>query len=157
MKIPVSTNNKFYFLVTVIFLFVVSFIAYLINYPGSRYTMQFSQIGSDSFITEVRYLPRKPVQGKVQSYVDELLLGPTVFRSRPLFSRGTKAEFCFQRGKTLYVGLNTQAIFQDSEAETFAEGLKLFEQNICRNFSGIRHVECFIDGHDVSSSAALQH
>lgn len=154
MKIPVSTNNKFYFLVTVISLFIFSLIGYLINYPGHRYTLQFSEIGTDRCITEVRYLPAKPVQGKVQSYVDELLLGPSVHRTRPLFSRGTKAEFCFQRGKTLYIGLNTQAVFQDSEAESFEKGLALLEKNVRKNFSGIRHVECFIDGYDVSLRTA---
>ncbi len=146
MTVPSKNNSKFYFLVTAAALFIVSVIFYIWNYPGHRYTFEFSRIGSDSTNTEVRYLPAKPVQGKIQCYIDELILGPSVQRSRPLFSRGTQVEFCFLRDKILYVGLSLQAIYQDSESENFDKGFELLVHNIQNNFSGIKKVECFVNG-----------
>lgn len=155
MTMPSKNNNKFYFLVTVAVLFIVSVSFYIWNYPGHRYTFEFSQIGTDSTSTEVRYLPAKPVQGKVQHYIEELLLGPSVQRSRPLFSRGTQVEFCFLRDKILYVGLSLQAIYQDSESENFDKGVDLLRRNVLKNFNGIKKIECFVNGNQVAQVKKL--
>ncbi len=95
---------------------------------------------------EVRYLNKEPVQGKIQYYVDELVLGPSFYRGRPLFTPGTRVDYCFSDGKTLFVGLSSEAVLQEQGAVSIAEAKKLFKKNIKKNFSGIRHIEFFIGG-----------
>lgn len=131
-------------IVALVIVFVVSFSISLLNRKHRR-IFCFPVIGSDAVVTEVRYLPKEPVQGDVAMYVDELLLGPETQRARPLFTAGTKNEFCFTRGKTLYVGLSQEALYEIPEATKVLDGIAFFEQNIKRNFRGIKSVELFID------------
>ncbi|MBQ4378913.1 MAG: GerMN domain-containing protein [Treponema sp.] len=102
--------------------------------------------GSSKTKKEVRYLDSNPVQGKIAYYVDELILGPSFYRGRPLFTLGTKVEYCFLRDKTLYVGLSEEAALQESGARNIEESAALFRKNIKKNFIGIKNIELFIDG-----------
>ncbi|MFA6855805.1 MAG: GerMN domain-containing protein [Treponema sp.] len=95
---------------------------------------------------EWRYLPLKPVQGRVNMYVDELLLGPETDRFKPLFSPGTKAVSCFKRGGTLYVDLSDLLLTEAGEASAIKNGIKLFRRNILHNFENIHTVEVFVGG-----------
>ncbi len=126
-------------------IFSFSAVWYLIK-GSQRRTFRFPVIGTETIACEVRYLPRNPAQGNLCLYVDELLLGPQTQRARPLFSAGTKNEFCFQRGKTLYVGLSQDVLYEVPEAARIKEGIALFRENIRRNFRGIKEIALFIDG-----------
>ncbi len=152
MTRKINFTNKFLYIVILFTIFIVSHVFYLFSGPKTRYTVEFPEIGTEDTVTEIRFLPRNPVQGKINAYVEEILLGPSVPRSRPLFSRGTKADFCFLREKTLYVGLNVQAVYQDAESEKFGRGKALFEKNIKKNFPSVKKIEFFVDGHEVKSS-----
>lgn len=128
--------------------FVVSLICFV---PGmaTRRVFVFPAVradGSEGTAVEARYLPRHPVQGSIPLFVDEMLLGPQSQRARPLFARGTKAEFCFLRGRTLYVGLSKDALFPPAGAENILANIALFRQNVRRNFSSVGEVMLFIDG-----------
>ena len=99
--------------------------------------------------TEVRFLPEKPVQGKEQLFVDELLLGPMTNRYRHLFTKGTRTEFCFVRNKTMFVGISKDALQISAETADIKKEMRLFKKNILKNFKNIKTIEMFIDGTSV--------
>ena len=70
-----------------------------------RMVMLFEQVGSNKIQKEVIYVPKNDSQTKLESYISELLLGPLFHRARPVFSLGTKLEFCILKDDVLYVGL----------------------------------------------------
>ena len=133
------------FLATLLF----SFCRYLTNMPGTRRVFYFESLDTNKISAEVRYLPSKAVQGKERLFVDELLLGPMTNRFRPLFSAGTKSEFCFVRGRTLYVGISKEAVQISPEAADIKKGLELFKKNILKNFTNIDTIMVYIDGKGV--------
>jgi hypothetical protein len=128
----------------------LSMLLYFISFPGYRRIMYYPRFDNKRVSAEVRCLPVHPVQGNVALFVDELLLGPVTERSRPLFSPGTRAEFCFVRGKTLYVGLSKDVLYQSDPATDIKRGTELFRKNILKNFGYIHSVELFVDGKSVS-------
>jgi hypothetical protein len=130
------------FLATLLF----SFGRYLFERPGDRRVFYFESLDTNKISTEVRFLPSKPVQGKEKIFVDELLLGPMTNRFRPLFSPGTKADFCFVRGRTMYVGLSKEAVQITPETADIKKGMELFKKNILKNFTNIDTIVMYIDG-----------
>lgn len=108
--------------------------------------------GSSKIHKEVRYLDSHPIQGKIWYYVDELILGPSFYRGRPLFTLGTRVENCFLRGHKLYVELSETAGLQEDNSLVIEEGVRLFKKNIKKNFSEIKDVEIFIDGNFIESN-----
>lgn len=116
----------------------------------NRYTFRFPVSGSKSLKTEVRYLSSNPVQGKIQLYVDELVLGPSFYRGRPLFTLGTTIDYCFLKDKTLYIGLSEEAALQGNGAVSIEKGIELLKKNIKKNFTGIKSIELFIDGNFIT-------
>lgn len=124
---------------------VFSLAMYLRN-GKQRRTFSFPVIGTEQPVMEVRYLPKNPVQGEIGIYVDELLLGPQSQRARPLFSPGTKNQFCFLRNRTLYVGLSEDVLYEIPESARIMDGIAYFRKNVLRNFRNVKEVELFIDG-----------
>jgi hypothetical protein len=127
-----------------------SFCKYMFNRPGDRRVFYFKSYDNNKTCTEIRYEPHKPVQGREQLFVDELLLGPMTNRFRPLFTRGTKTEFCFLRGSTLYVGLSKEALQISADSADIGSGVKLLKKNVLKNFTYINAVEMYIDGKSVA-------
>lgn len=125
--------------------FVVSLICFLPS-AARRHVFMFPSVSSDDRVVEVRYVPRHPVQGSISLFVDELLLGPQTRRARPLFAQGTSAEFCFLRGKTLYLGLSKDVLAADAVADDMLGDIALFRENIQNNFSSLDNIVLFIDG-----------
>ena len=142
---PIRKNHVLFFTLGAL-LFAVSLVLYLRTPHGSRHTFSFPAIGSERPVVEVRYLSLESAQGDVQLYVDELLLGSQMQRVRPLFSPGTRCEFCFVRGHTLYVGLSSVALHQDAPAADIMTGIEFFKRNILYNFAAITDIELFIGG-----------
>ena len=140
---------KLSFILVAIFAFFAAF--YFVSHRGKdRRVFIFPVSGSRRNQKEVRYLTENPVQGKIAYYIDELVLGPSFYRGRALFTPGTQVEYCFLRGTTLYVGLSPEAALQESGAVGIEEGVKLFTKNIKRNFTSIKNIELFIDGNCIS-------
>lgn len=131
--------------VAIAFAFLLSLIIFLAKSRGSRYTFRFQSVDSGRNNIEWRFLPSKRGAQKVSQYVDELLLGPKTERSRPIFSPGTKADFCFERGRTLYINLTPDLLVKSGNASEIMEGLEIFKMNIKRTFPKYKEVEIYID------------
>lgn len=114
-----------------------------VNAGKTKRVMYFQQVGSEKIEKEIRYIPKNDSQTELELYISELLLGPQVYRARPLFSLGTSLEFCILKGDELYVGLSEDAIFQDNEALEFNKGVELLKKNIKKNFPKINEFEIF--------------
>lgn len=130
-------------LLALVFLF--SFAAFLARKPGFRYTFRFQSVDSGKNNIEWRYLPYRRGRERVVLYAEELLLGPKTERSRPIFSPGTKLDFCFEREKTLYVGLTPALLEKTGNASEIMEGIELFKKNIRNSFPKYKKIELFID------------
>ncbi len=127
------------------FVFLLSLIIFLAKTPLSRYSFRFQSVDSGRNNIEWRYLPGRRGAKKAALYVDELLLGPKTERSRPIFSPGTKADFCFERGRTLYVNLTSDLLVKSGNASEIMEGIELFKMNVKRAFPKYKEVEIYID------------
>ena len=126
--------------------FVLSLVLWMIRCPGIRYVFMFQSAATGKICMESRYLPKDPVQGRVNNYVDELLLGPLTAEYRPLFTRGTRAQSCFVRGGVLYVDLSDALIAEADGASEIRQGMELFRKNILYNFKNINTIEVFVAG-----------
>ena len=151
-KIILSNKNLLIKLSIIFASIIVFFIApnFFSHIGTNRRVFIYPLAGSSKTQKEVRYLASKPVQGKVCLYVDELVLGPSFYRGRPLFTLGTRVEYCFQRDKTLYVGLSKEAALQGNGAVPFTKGAAMLKKNIKKNFTGIKSIELFIDGNFIA-------
>ena len=92
-----------------------------------------------------RLLPYRKGSQKTVLYVEELLLGPKTERSRPIFSPGTKLDFCFGRDKVLYVGLTPALLEKTGNASEIMAGIELFKKNIRSAFPKYKQIEIYID------------
>ena len=124
--------------------FLFSLAAYLIQTRGSRYVFRFQSVDSGRANVEWRFLPRRKGGEKPALYVEELLLGPKTERARPIFSPGTKVEFCFERDKVLYVGLSSALLEKTGNASEIMEGIELFKKNVRAAFPRLKKVEIYI-------------
>ena len=135
--------------------FVLSLVLWMMSCPGIRYVFMFQSAATGKICMESRYLPRRPVQGKVNCYVDELLLGPLTAEYRPLFTRGTRAQSCFVRGGVLYVDLSDALVSQADGASEIQQGMELFRKNILYNFKNIHTIEVFVAGNHAYEKSAV--
>ncbi len=126
--------------------FLFSLTVYFFKTPRIRHVFRFQSVDTGRNNVEWRLLPVKKGQDKISLYVQELLLGPKNERSRPLFSPGTKANFCFERGKSLYVDFSPEILEMSGNASQIMEGLELFKMNVKRAFPHLKNVEAYIDG-----------
>lgn len=130
----------------ILFTFLISMIVFFINNSGKRRAFIFPSADTGKYIVEYRYLPKNPVQGDIQLFVDEILLGSATERTKFLFTPGTKAESCFLRGGTLYINLNSDLIKMGNGVVEIREGTELLKENIKKNFGKVKRVEVFVDG-----------
>jgi hypothetical protein len=113
--------------------------------PGVRRMFYFPS-SDERLCTEVRFLPRRPVQGDLRFFVDELLLGPLTDRYRMLFSPGAATSLCVAKDRTLYLDIALKSLVPQGSAVSLEEGAALLEQNIRANFPGIHRVVLFFNG-----------
>ena len=126
--------------------FFFSLIAFKINYNSVRRTFIFPSADSGEYVLEYRNLSKKPVQGEIQLFVDELLLGSTIERTKLLFKPGTKVISCFQRGNTLYLNLSKDLLELGEGVIDIKNGMDLLTENIIKNFSKIDSVQIYVNG-----------
>jgi hypothetical protein len=127
-------------------LFVLSFFFYVVTKNTCRRTFIFPSADDGKYIIEYRNLTEKPHQGDINLYIDEILLGSTVERTKLLFTPGTKLLSCFERDHILYVNLSSDLLQMGDGVIEIREGTELLKQNIMRNFSKIDQVEIYIEG-----------
>lgn len=123
-----------------------SFMFWLIKFPGGKAVFIYESADKKTLSVERRFYKGKPSVSKIQTYVDELLLGPVSERCKPIFAQGTKALSCFERGNVLYVNLSSDLLKADEKETDFRKQINLFEKNIRSNFPLIREINLFIDG-----------
>lgn len=126
--------------------FIFSMIFFIAGNNKYRRVFIFPSVEDGKYVVEYRYLNKKPVQGDVQFYIDELLLGPQIERTKLIFTRGTEVLSCFVRGNVLYLNLSADLLSGGDEATSIKNGFELLERNVCRNFSKIQKIEFFVDG-----------
>ena len=143
------------FIVIVSASFVLSLVLWMKGYPGVRYVFMFQSAATGKICMEARYLPKHPVQGDVNCYVDELLLGPLTAEYRPLFTRGTRAQSCFVRDGVLYVDLSDALVSEADGASEIRQGMELFRKNILYNFKNIHTIEVFVAGNHAYEKSAV--
>ena len=127
-------------------LFVFSLFCYIVSKNTSRRSFIFPSAETGKYIIEYRNLTEKPHQGDINLYIDEILLGSTVERTKMLFTPGTKLLSCFERDHVLYVNLSQDLLQMGDGVIEIREGTELLKKNIMKNFSEIDSVEIFIEG-----------
>ena len=130
----------------VIGLFVFSYMGYLVSKDSHRRVFIFPSAEDGKYIIEYRNLTNKPHQGNIQLYIEEILLGSTVERTKLLFTPGTRVISCFERKHVLYLNLSNDLLSMGDGVVDIREGTELLKKNIKENFSEIDFVEIFIDG-----------
>ncbi|MCI7398560.1 MAG: hypothetical protein SOZ72_09885 [Treponema sp.] len=130
--------------------FIISLILFCIHTGGTRRVCCFRSFDSDRLCTEVRYFPRMNRIEAVEAFVQDLLLGPFTNRYKPIFASGTRLEFCFADGKTLYLGFSAQALKPEKEISDIDSNVQLIRKNIVKNFTNFNKICIFIDGVQVS-------
>ena len=130
----------------IIGIFAFSFFCYIVTKNTCRRTFIFPSAENGKYIIEYRNLTEKPHQGDISLYIDEILLGSTVERTKMLFTPGTKLLSCFERNHVLYVNLSQDLLQMGDGVIEIREGTELLRQNILKNFSKIDSVEIYIEG-----------
>lgn len=100
---------------------------------------------SGELIIEYRNLDKNPVQGEVQYFIDEILLGSQLERTKKLFTYGTKVLSCFQREEQLYLDLSADLLQMGDNVIDIREGFDILRLNITKNFSDIQKINFFVD------------
>ena len=127
-------------------LLVFSMFCYVVTKNTHRRTFIFPSAEDGKYIIEYRNLTNNPHQGDINLYIDEILLGSTVERTKWLFAPGTKVLSCFDRDHVLYVNLPADLLQMGESVIEIREGVELLQKNILKNFSKIDSVEIFIEG-----------
>ncbi|MCR4733442.1 MAG: GerMN domain-containing protein [Treponema sp.] len=113
---------------------------------GKRYSFVFPSAENGKEVIEARYLKNIENKSDVNVYIDELLLGSQLERTKKLFTRGTKVLSCFQRDKTLYLDLSPELIYEGSDVIAIQDGIDLLKKNILMNFANISDIQVFVNG-----------
>ena len=127
-------------------LFAFSYFCYIVTKDTCRRTFIFPSAEDGQYIIEYRNLAEKHHQGDIGLYIDEILLGSTVERTKWLFSPGTRLLSCFERNHILYVNLSQELLQMGEGVIEIREGTELLKKNIMKNFSEIDSVEIYIEG-----------
>lgn len=131
--------------------FATSLSLFFVKQKSKSYVFIFPSAENGSYIVERRNLSNDPAQGVIQLFVDELLLGSTVERTKLIFSSNTRVKSCFLRGNTLYLDLSDDLLSIEKSSFPINEGIELLRENILKNFSNINKIELFIGGKFVAS------
>lgn len=146
MKIPKLEKSSYFILAFLFLYFFVSFMVWIVKFPGIRRTFVFQASDSGKQRLETRYEPVNPPQGKYHYYIDELLLGPISEHCQGIFQKGTRVLGCSKKDDTLYVNLSKEILQANAFNADFKAQAELFKKNILMNFSNIKNVKIFIEG-----------
>lgn len=158
MKLKIEKQFKPYFILAIVLIcsFILSISLFFIKNSGKRRVFIFPSADNGKYILEYRYLPKDPVQGKINLYLDEILLGSGVERTKLLFTPGTRAESCFLREGTLYINLTADLLAMGNGVINIKDGIDLLKENIMSNFHQVKKIEVFVDGKYAFESVDLK-
>lgn len=126
--------------------FIITAVLYLCGNHQKRYVYYFNSWGTTKLCTEVRRSMQKPEQGKVEYFIQDLLLGPMTYRYKSVFPLGTKMDFCIKKKKELHVGLSSEALKNYSDQAELRKNIAVFKKNIVKNFANFNKIYIYIGG-----------
>ena len=130
---------------------IFSLIRYAASPSRERCVFYFSSYDSDDYCAEIRYLRKDKERPLLDFFIDEFLLGPMTNRLKYAFPKGTRVEFCIQKGDELHLGLSKTALMADSVTFDIKGNLELLKYNIVRNFTNINKIFLYVDGKSVNT------
>lgn len=136
---------RFFFLIVLVLSLLVSLFFFFWEKNTVRRMFIFPSI-SGELVIEYRNLDKNPVQGEVQYFIDEVLLGSQLERTKKIFTFGTKVLSCFQRDDQLYLDLSSDLLQMGDHVIDIKEGFDILRLNITKNFSDIKTINFFVDG-----------
>lgn len=150
MQIKIDLKNKKFIKYYIIsFLAVLIFAGSVVIFEskgfGTRKVFIFPSADEGQYVLEYRNL-KKDKKQLVNYYIDEILLGSGVERTKKLFAAGTKVQSCFLRGNTLYLDLSADLINAGNDCVNIKDGVDLLEKNVKKNFPKIKNIILFVDG-----------
>jgi hypothetical protein len=114
-----------------------------------RRTFVFYTIDSGNPVVEERMLLRAASKEvDIRRYVEETLLGPVSTDLAPLFSRDTGLRSLLYRDAVVYADLSEGAALPYDGGSVILS-LETLQGGIRRNFSYVKDVRLFIDGHEL--------
>lgn len=134
----------FIILSVIVISFLISVIFCSVKNKERRFFI-FPSETNQKLVVERRLLEKDSIQGDIELYIDELLLGSTIERTKLIFSSGTKIKSCFLRNGILYLNITDDLIRMDSNSMSIKEGIDLLKKNIMKNFNSVKAVELFIN------------
>ena len=152
MKEFIKKNlSTFIISIALLFILLFSLAIYFVKNNSKSYVFIFPSADNESYIVERRNLSKDSVQGEINYFIDELLLGSGVERTKLIFSLGTKVNSCFLRDDILYLDISEDLLNIDESSYPIENGINLLKENILKNFSNINKVELFIGKRFVAS------
>ena len=149
MKSQIDTKEKKSFLIifSAIFIcFLISLFAFIFSKQGKEYSFIFPSVDKGEYVVETRFLPENSQKDEITFYIDELLLGSSLERTKMIFSQGTTTRSCFLRDGILYLDLSAELLKSSSNTILIDEAFELLEKNIKDNFNSVKELEIFVDG-----------
>ncbi len=113
---------------------------------GKRCVFIFPSVDEGRYVLETRYLKENPNKDYVNFFLDELVLGSGLERTKYLFAPGTKIISCFERNQMLYLNLSADIIYMGHNVIQIKDGMELLKKNVYKNFPDIKEVQIFVDG-----------
>ena len=142
-------SKKYIYRLILSIILIISLVVSFVFFFGKKNTVRrmfiFPSI-SGELIVEYRNLDKNPVQGEVQYFIDEILLGSQLERTKKIFTFGTKVLSCFQRDEQLYLDLSADLLQMGDNVIDIKEGFDILKLNITKNFSDIKKINFFVDG-----------
>ena len=149
MKSQIDTKEKKSFLIifSAIFVcFLISLFVLIFSGQGKKYSFIFPSVDKGEYVVETRFLPENSQKDEITFYIDELLLGSSLERTKMIFSQGTTTRSCFLRDGILYLDLSAELLKSSSNTILISEAFELLEKNIKVNFNSVKELEIFVDG-----------
>jgi len=114
----------------------------------ARRTFVFYNISDGGIVVEDRMLKRSPSrEGDIIRYTEETLLGPVAPGLLPLFPRETRLKSLLYRDGVVYADFSADAALPPVEGGRALDNFRTLYAGILRNFSFVKDVRFFIDGH----------
>lgn len=113
---------------------------------GKRFVFMFPSVDEGQYVLETRYLKQNPNKEYINFFLDELVLGSGLERTKYLFTPGTKIISCFERNQMLYLNLSADIINMGQNVIQIKDGMELLKKNVYKNFPDIKEVRIFVDG-----------
>lgn len=113
---------------------------------GKRRVFIFPSVEKGKYVLETRYLKKNDFRSEVTYFLDELVLGSGLERTKYLFTPGTKVDCCIEDGESLYVYLTDDLINMGDKVVEISEGIDLLKKNVVKNFPAFKDVKIFVDG-----------